>query len=230
MAFSTRSRTTTQQEGDLPASPPAQRLRRPRWTDARLLVGAALVLGATATGAAVLGQGEGPQHWVAAADLPTGHVLTEADLRPVDGSSPQGVYLSGDDPLGGEDSVLVQPISQGQFVPTAAVAGPDQVDLRRVSLQVDAGSAAMLTPGSSVDLWSTPKATAGSKERPSPQRVLESAEVARVASTDSRLAGSAQSVAVDFLVPPDQVKEVLAATTGDAQVTAVPVTGGGSDS
>ena len=35
----------------VPDSPVAQRLRRPRWTDARLLVGGALVLAATLAGA-----------------------------------------------------------------------------------------------------------------------------------------------------------------------------------
>ncbi len=210
----------------VPDSPVAQRLRRPRWTDARLLVGGALVLAATLAGATLLGQDEGPRHWVAAADLPTGHVLGSEDLRPVEGSSPEGVYLTGDDPLADRaGQVVLRPVGQGEFLPVADLGGADRLDLRRVSLEVSPGSAATLSPGSVVDLWATPRAVAGEKKRPTPRQVLAGAEVARVQEAGDRLAGGDQTVAVDFLVSTDQVEELLAETGSEAEVTAVPLAG-----
>ncbi|WP_374927753.1 hypothetical protein [Kytococcus sedentarius] len=231
MAGVTSSRRTgASQAGEVeqpvPSSPAAQRLRRPRWTDARLLVGGALVLAATLTGATLLGQGEGPQHWVATGDLPTGHVLESGDLRPVDGTSPEGVYLTGDEPLADrEGQVVLRPVAEGEFLAVGDLGGAERLDLRRVSLQVSPGSAATLSPGSVVDLWSTPGAVTGEKKRPTPRQVLAGAEVARVQDTGDRLAGSDQTVAVDFLVPTDEVESLLADTGAGAEVTAVPLAG-----
>ncbi|WP_462418040.1 SAF domain-containing protein [Kytococcus sp. Marseille-QA3725] len=203
----------------------AQRLRRPRWTDARLLVGAALVLSATLTGASLLGQGEGPRHWVAARDLPTGHQLTLEDLEPVSGDSPEDVYLTGDSPLPPSGQrTLLQPIRAGEYVATADLGARDEVDLRQVSLEIAPGGAAVLSPGTRVDLWAT-RAPAEKDARPDPEQVLRAAEVVQVHQPDARLAGGQQTVAVDLLVRPSQVVGVLAATAGDVTLTAVPVTG-----
>ncbi len=220
------SRPVSQEEtgATAPRSPAAQRLRRPRWTDARLLVGTALVLTATLTGASLLGQDDGPRHWVATRDLPTGHQLTAADLRAVDGASPEGVYLTGDHPVEG-GQVLLHPVRAGEFVPAEGVGSAGALDLRRVSLAVSPGSAAMLAPGTRVDLWATPAPESGRSERPKPRRALAGAEVARVHAPDTRLAGGNQAVPVDFLVPTREVEEVLRTTAGRAELTAVPVAG-----
>lgn len=225
MGSSVAHESTASDQG-VPSSPRAQRLRRPRWTDARLLVGAVLVLGAIITGAGVLGQGEGPQHWVAAADLPTGHVLTAEDLRAADGASPEGVYLTGENPAqAAEGRVLVRPVAAGEFVPASAVGTPRSLDLRRVAVEVTPGSAAMLRPGVRADLWATPRPTAGERSTPRARKVLEGVEVARVQEGDARMAAANQPVPVDVLVPTGSVEELLVAVGGDAEVTAVPVAG-----
>ncbi|SNC71510.1 hypothetical protein SAMN05445756_1516 [Kytococcus aerolatus] len=213
-------------ELERPESPPAHRLRRPRWTDARLLVGAALVLGSTLTGAAVAGGDAGPQHWEAARDLPTGHVLTRADLKPVSAGD-RPAHLSGTDPLGaagGKGAVLVQPLRSGELVPRSALGSPGELDLRRVSVPVSAGSASMLAPGSVVDLWTVPEGAAGQDERPRPERVLESVEVARVQSV-AQSAAAGRPVDVDLLVPEKGVAEVLAGLGDGEALAAVPVAG-----
>ena len=153
-------------------------------------------------------------------------MLVSEDLRPVEGSSPEGVYLTGDDPLADRaGQVVLRPVGQGEFLPVADLGGADRLDLRRVSLEVSPGSAATLSPGSVVDLWATPRAVAGEKKRPTPRQVLAGAEVARVQEAGDRLAGGDQTVAVDFLVSTDQVEELLAETGSEAEVTAVPLAG-----
>ena len=189
-----------------PASPPARRLGRPRWLDARLVVGVVLVLLSVVVGARVVSAAsQTVPTWAAARPLAAGTVVQEQDVRLLDvrlDDVSTGAYLGAADPPTGR--VLDRGLAQGELVPAAAVMPPGSTPLRRVAVPVDslhtaAEAAALLDRR--VDLF----ATSDEDGTPVTRAVLRGATVVDVR------AGGGGDLAVVVLVPPAVAPELVAA-------------------
>lgn len=143
--------------------PPALRARRPGWRDPRLWVGVAIVAASVLLGAKVLGDADDSVAvWTAAADLPAGTALSAADLtteavRFADaGDLDDYVPASESIPDG---SVVARDVGSGELLPRAALADPDQVPRKTLTLDA-AGAPSGLSVGDHVDVYVTSVSTA----------------------------------------------------------------------
>lgn len=139
------------------AAPAVRRHSGVHWRDLRMWAGLALVLVSVLVGALIVGgQGQTATVWQARESLSAGHPLTSDDLVtrvvPVDVAGLG--YLPATAPPSG---VLAHSLTAGQLVPVAAIAAPDQVPLREVTVAVDPERAPIgLAAGERVDVWVTP--------------------------------------------------------------------------
>lgn len=215
-------------------SPPASRLRQPRWLDARLLVGVGLVLLSVLLGTwVVAGATQGHQVWQVGTDLAAGTRLTEDDLSAVDvrlpGSAAKYVDATGAKPVGW---VLSRDVGAGELLPRSALVAPDAaaerwrvvtVPVQRFHYPGD------LAKGERVDVYVTVEPAPGAPKA-APELVLRAVTVARVDSPGSGLgaAGLAQ-VGVELAVPVQDAAELVrAAQVGALDLVRVPSTVGGT--
>lgn len=221
-------------QGLLP-TPRASRLQRPSWKDGRLVVGVLLVLLAVVLGAkAVSAAGHTVPLYVAAHALVPGQQVRTRDLRStqvrLDGADER--YLSAASaPRPG--MYVLRSVAAGELVPRSALGSAQQIDTRTVSVPVDAAGAAMLSPGSVVEVWVDARSGSSlSAQYQHPRRVLSNATVARVPEQSGALGIATTSSSVQIAVPHSQVQQIIAAVDAGAKVTLVPTagvsTGGGS--
>ena len=215
---------------DLPM-PTAARLQRPRWRDARLVVGLVLVLASVVLGSWVVASLDDRMPMYAArAALVPGQRLTQADLVRVDVQlGTQGErYLAAGSPLA-PDRFVVREVREGELVPAAAIGGRDDVAVQALTLTVDAGVAAVLRVGSRVDVYvnaPTNGATSGSTSFAGPELLLEAVSVSGVPRGSGGLGGSAAGEQpVQVMAPTERIKEVIGEVDRGARVTLVPVAG-----
>ena len=137
---------------DVP-TPTVARLARPRWLDARLLVGLLLVLGSVLAGSRVLAAADDTVAvWASSGDLGPGTTLQASDLvaRRVHLGDDAARYVSADaaPPVG---QVLTRGVGRGELLPAAAVAAPAALELRRVTVEVPRATG--LARGAVVDVY-----------------------------------------------------------------------------
>jgi hypothetical protein len=212
-------------------SPPADRVRRSRRPDTRLVVGVLLVLASVSVGARLVGGAAGTgQYWATTRDLPAGAVIADGDVEPLQArlgaAAAQYLDASTTDPVG---RLLVGRVSGGELLPAAvAVRSPAgaEDDLRRVTVPVESFHLPPdLDRGSLVDVYVTPGATADGQgaNRAQPQRVLAGALVVSVDRDAARLGGPQATVGVVLSVPEDDVVALVAALhSGPVDLVAVP--------
>jgi len=196
-------------------SPPAARLTRPRWGDARLLLGIVLVLTSIVVGSRVVaGADHTEQVWVAAADLAAGTRLTASDLVPraarLGSVSDHYLHVVGGDPAG---STLVRAVSAGDLLPVSAVRPVDAAleDPRQVTVPVAAFHyPGDLARGRLVDVYVTPGADTDSSSRAAPELLVSGALVVSVEDSGSRFGGTSASIGVVLSVAPDDVSRLVA--------------------
>lgn len=205
---------------------PPSRLRRPSWRDSRLLVGLLLVLGSVALGARVVAAADQTSPvYVAAVTLPAGHPVTPADLRVARVRLGDGLarYLSPGPTLPVE-LVLVRTVGAGELVPRSALGSPAELARRPVAIPLDGPFPAGLRAGALVDIWSSKRqGAAGLPAYRAPQRLASAAEVFAVTGEGSGL--DAGRAAVQVLLDPGQLPDVLEALANEARVAIVPVPG-----
>ncbi|MBA2639904.1 MAG: hypothetical protein H0U77_07905 [Nocardioidaceae bacterium] len=219
----------------------AARLRRPRWSDPRLLVGLVLVALATVVGVRVVtGADDTVPVWAVSGAVRAGDPVDRDGLVVsrvrIGAGSDESVYLPAAEaaPAG----VFTRDLEPGELVPAAAVgedAGEAGADL---SLAVEIGAApADLAPGDLVDVWAVPDqlaatasstgttggtssspAPAGSPAAPAAKRVLEAQPVVSVAEPAAALGGTTRQVLLRVDTAPDALGEPLAALAGGAVV------------
>lgn len=191
------------------ASPPADRLTRPRWRDGRFVIGVVLVLVSVLLGARLLsGQRQSTSVLVAARALSQGHVIEAGDVHAATLrlSGVAGRYWAGADADALVGHRLTSSVGQGDLLPRSAVSGPQAVQPHRVlSVPVEPGRLPELSPGDRVDLFATYKATAQTAGRT--VAVLTGAEY--VGAGD---AGSSAQVAIRLRVPVDAAHTVVRAS------------------
>ncbi|WP_147917950.1 hypothetical protein [Ruania zhangjianzhongii] len=207
--------------------PVMSRIRRPSWRDPRLGVGVLLVAGSVALGSWTIARAD---HTVtvltAASVLAPGEELTEEDVIATQVSVPEvaDMYLTPEVGLD-QDFVVLRTVGEGEMVPLTALGSADAVQVRTVTVALDAALADTIGPGSRVDLWvAEPAEGAGTQSLLPPEPLVQGVEVAQVHEDTSIFAGADQMIA-QVLVPTDDLAAVLAAQTGGGQITIVPVPG-----
>lgn len=207
-----------------PASPPARRLRPASWTDRRLLLGVALVVGSVAgTVAVVTAADDTVPVWSAREDLAPGMTVTADDVELADVRLPStDAYLSASaDPVG---AVVRHPVAGGELLPASAVvsagAAPDRrlvtVPVDRHHLPIDLGR------GEQVDVYLVERDATGSTVG-DPLLVLAAATVDAVDDGATRFGGSTLQTGVVLAVDPTEVTAVVsAAARGSVVLVRVP--------
>jgi hypothetical protein len=153
------------------ASPPAERPRRSRWRDPRLVVGIAVVALCAVLGARLVG-GSSSQTvavWAARTSLPQGRPvgaedLVQRDVRFADQTAADR-YLPADADLP-RGATLERAVGAGELLPRAALATAGAARTTEVPLSVDSESVpATIGVGSVVDVWVTPDKSADAPGR-----------------------------------------------------------------
>lgn len=217
--------------------PRATRLQRPGWRDTRLLVGVLLVLASVALGTVVVAHADDRAPvYAARAPLVPGQRLTADDLSRVDVQlgSQQPRYLSAARGLA-PDRFVLRAVPAGELVPVTAVGGRDQAGVQPLVLTVDAGAAATLQVGSTVDVYVNRVSADGAgggggagsgTTFAGPELTLRAVSVSSLPRAGGGLGGgSAGDRAVQVMAPTPSIKEVIAAVDLGARVTVVPVAG-----
>jgi len=190
-------------------SPPAARLPGRRWRDWRLVLGAVLVLGSAAAGAAALAAADDTvATWAARGDLVDGAVLAPDDLVSVQVrlEAPANPYLTGPVPDG---YVLVRPVASGELLPASAVAPAGDISgvSRLVSVAVSSDAApGALRAGDRVDVWLVPDDLA--EPDAAAALLVEAVPVASVPVVESSFGASGPGSSVVLRLSSDDLREV----------------------
>lgn len=142
-------------------SAPAQRNRRARWKDGRLVLGVLLVAITALAGAKLLSAADDTTTiWAAKHDLAAGTKLTSDDLTTVrvrfTSSDDADKYVAADANLKG--LVVARAVDSGEFVPRDAAVAESDTDRTELPLSVPSGQLpADTAAGDMVDIWVVPK-------------------------------------------------------------------------
>lgn len=172
--------------------PPAVRAAPAGWRDPRLVVGVVIVAGCVLLGARVLaGADDTVAVWSARTDLTAGSRLSGDDLAAVQvriaGTGADRYLLAGAALAPG--STLVRDVDEGELVPRSSVAASGAPAHLEVPLSVAPDDVpGSVRPGTTVDVWVTPTATAPGEARPRARLVLEEVIVVAVPSGGDSLA------------------------------------------
>lgn len=183
-------------------SVPAQRNRRARWKDGRLVLGVLLVTITALVGAKLLSAADDTTMiWAARHDLPAGTKLTGDDLTTArvrfTSSADAERYVTADAELKG--LVVTRAVDAGEFVPRGVAVAATESDRTELPLSVAAGRLPSDTAdGDEVDIWVVPKAQG------QPAKLLWSKiRVLQVDSAKGVAGGSARRQVLVALAPAD---------------------------
>jgi len=209
--------------------PVAARLHRPSWRDTRLVVGVLLVLLSMTIGAKAIDAADSTvPMYAAVGPLVPGQPVAQGDVRRVDVQLGTGrtQYLAADRDIA-PGTFALREVRAGELLPRSALGSRTAIDLKPVSVPVDAGSAAQLAAGSVVDVWVNAKDLSSATARyGKPVKTLQSAAVARTPDTTGGGLGAASgTTAVQIMVPESGVQALIAAIDQGAKITLVPVPG-----
>lgn len=197
-------------------SPSPNRLRAPRWLDARLVAGIVLVLAAVVIGARVVSAAQHTRAVLALSrDLAAGATLRADDLTRVDVRLPH-TEMYADDPAKVVGHRLNRTLGKGELIPVQALGTAPQATTISVPLQ--ARDAPRLQRGQRIEIWvSTPTCRS--------LVLLADVTVQDVHDgSDAIGAGTGQDVVLS--VPPELAARVVAALADtDAVVRAGVLTG-----
>ena len=204
---------------DSSASPWATRLRRPRWTDPRLLVGLVLVAVAAVAGSRVVAAADDTVPVWAVADAVRAGDPVRADglvvtrVRIADGAG-DGLYLPAGAPV--PAGVFTRDLAAGELLPVTGVADAAAGAGAELPLAVQLGDApADLAAGELVDVWAVPPESAVATGRLAPaHRVLAGVVVVSVAEPAAGLGGATRQVLLQVDSSPDQLGEPLSRLSG----------------
>lgn len=198
----------------LPPAAPAERVSKATWLNGRLALGMLLVLAAVLGGASFLQQGQRlVPVYTAARDLPSGTVLTQADLATVRVRLPGPElrhYLrpTGDRTPAGR--VLTAPVPKDALLPAAAVAASVQdAGMVELPIKADDGDVAQgLRPGDRVQVLA---AYTDGARRGQAVVLLASVEVTRVLHEQGALPDADRQAGVQVRMPGERGPLVAAA-------------------
>lgn len=193
-------------------SPPGRRLSRSRWSDRRILVGAALAALSVFGVAQVVGAADQTTSvWTVTRDLGDGVTVTTDDVAMAAVRLDQlGPYFVGSSsPVG---TVTTRSFASGELVTrSGVVSGADTPDLRWLTLPIERNHLpGDLQRGEQVDVYLVERTPSG-EPTGEPVLVLAEATVAEVADSDSRFGGGGLELGISLSVPVEDVAPLVAA-------------------
>lgn len=135
------------------------RLKRPGWTDPRLLIGMVLIAIAVVATSSIVANADTTEAVLAArGTLTPGTVLTEANVVVVHVRVGEN-YIPADDAPWGQ--VVTRVVGPGELVPAEALADPEDFDSRPVAVMATVPLAEGIERGAVVDVWVTSEGAFG---------------------------------------------------------------------
>ena len=183
-------------------SVPAQRNRRARWKDGRLVLGVLLVAITALAGAKLLSAADDTTTiWAAKHDLRAGTTLTGDDLTTVrvrfTSSDDASRYVAADADLKG--LVVARAVDAGEFVPREAAVSESERNRTELPLSVATGRLPSDTAGGdTVDIWVVPK-----EQSQSAKLLWSSVRVLQIDAVKGVAGGSARRQVLVGLAPSD---------------------------
>lgn len=200
------------------------RPRRAFWGDLRFLIGIALV-GISITGVWLIVSAADSATPVLQADrtIVQGETLTAEDFRVVDVSlgTLTDDYLEPHDL--GTGHVAARTIEKGELVPRAATGSADDSRSTAVVVESSISIPEGVDAGTVVELWQAPLLEDG-RAHDAPRILVADAIVAEVIDSEGMLSSSRS--AVEVVIDRADVADVLAAISGGAALSVVPVGAG----
>ncbi len=201
--------------------PIAGRLKRPGWTDPRLLVGVLLIAISVAATATVVSRADRTEAYlVARGTLTPGTVLSESNVVIAHVRIGDGYVLEEEAPWG---SVITRVVGQGELIPDSALAERGAFDSRPVAVSSALPLAVGIEPGAIVDVWMTREGLGGQES----VLIASGLIVDQVDRGSGAFSGSSDEV-VYVLVPAEDVGDFLATLADDGEVAIVGLGGNGS--
>lgn len=199
------------------------RIKKPKLTDPRLIVGTLLVVGSVALGAWAIDEARSNEPvYVAASVLTPGTVLTPSHLTIAEVRllEQQDLYVTPAWDFG-KEYVVTQTISKGEFIPMTALQAHDDTDRRVIAIPLAISPPAEVAVGAVVDLWQSEiKADQGSA-----QLIAANLIVSEVPSREGVFTVSSAGQ-VHVVVPQADVAAVLSAVQDSGALALLPTPGG----
>lgn len=187
---------------------PVLRLRRPRWKDPRLIIGIVLVVASVLMGALLVSRLSATTPvLVARGTIVPGEEIDPDQLTTVELrlGEQEAMYVGSVDAVP-EGAVATRTIQAGELLPVSALGQGADVPLRPVVIPVDATVAESVVPGAEVELWHTRPSDVQDASGQGAELLVSDAVVRRV---DEGSSLGMRSMAVEVLVPKDQVGPLL---------------------
>ncbi|MDQ6648567.1 MAG: hypothetical protein M3Z02_00370 [Actinomycetota bacterium] len=210
-------------------SPPAARLRQPRWLDGRVVLGVLLIVASVVVGSAVVaGAQRTTRVLTVTRDLPRGYTLTNTDLSTTAvrlvGNGQR--YIVASQRARAVGQVLQRDVGRDEFLPRDALAPVAGAPLRQLSFPVPRSHAVAgdLRARSRVDILATRRQGTGTATARAavPTVVATDVVVLAVDQRSGGLSGSGDTLTLTVQLRPDQVLAVVAAVEGsDLDVVSV---------
>lgn len=200
----------------------SKRIRRPKWTDARLLVGAVLVVIAIAATYLLINAANATTRvWASANPLVPGQVLSPEDLTvaEVNLADIGDKYLSAETALPKDSSVRAV-IAEGELLPASVLAPLAELDGRIVAIDVAGSVPAVVDTGSLVDVWAQPEANGLDDKGTEPEQIVSSAPVSNI-SRDVGSFGVGDGARIEVFVASAELSAVLGALDGSSVLSVV---------
>lgn len=200
----------------------SKRIRRPRWTDARLLIGAMLVvLAVVATYLLITAANSTTRVWASARALVPGEVVEPADLTvaEVNLADLGSKYLSAEVELP-EGSSVRSVVAAGELLAASTVAPLSELEGRVVAIDVAGSVPSVVDAGSLVDVWAQPEQNGLDDDGAEPAQIAESAPVAHI-TRDVGSFGVGDGARIEVFVGAEDLSAVLAALDGRSVLSVV---------
>jgi hypothetical protein len=200
----------------------SKRIRRPKWTDARLLVGAMLVvLAVVATYLFITTANSTTRVWASARALVPGEVLEPADLTvaEVNLADLGEKYLSADIELP-EGSSVRSVVAAGELLAASTVSPLSELEGRVVAIDVAGSVPSVVDAGSLVDVWAQQEQNGLDDDGTEPEQLVDSAPVAHI-TRDVGSFGVGDGARIEVFVGTGDLSEVLAALDGRSVLSVV---------
>ncbi|PCC49249.1 hypothetical protein [Brevibacterium aurantiacum] len=200
----------------------SKRIRRPKWTDARLLVGAVLVVVAiVATYLLISAANATTRVWASASPLIPGQVVSADDLTiaEVNLADIGDKYLSADAGIPDRSSVRTV-IAAGELLPASALAPVAELDGRIVAIDVAGSVPTVVDTGSLVDVWAQPESKGLDDEGIDPEQIVTSAPVSNI-SREVGSFGVGDGARIEVFVASTELSDVLGALDGNSVLSVV---------
>lgn len=206
--------------------PRAPRFTPPRLRDARWIIGVLLLLAGMGGTIGVIHQFDhSTTVWVARHAIVPGEKVNATDLTAtrIRMARASDHYFTGAAP----QAIAVRPITAGELVSRDSLGTAKNADVSTVAVVVDRGQAEVVHSGSDVQVWvATKEAEGGVTSYTTPKKLISSAFVNRIISTQSGVVSTIDGQSVELVVPNEQLASVIDSSNRGDRITLVPLAGG----